>query len=378
MHRVCLLLSASLVLPITAYPQTTLTGAIQFSTNSSGVASGGLIWHTLANDGNGYYALWLALNPNATSPVNGPSDSQAGIAIELEAGVSYKFYVFGHPGPGVVTGFNGLNLFFDANDSAPGISAFGATNSSDFLPNRGSTFTLQGTSAAGSGKTFYSSGGDIVVLTGYDWNAPATPPGDVCQAFEFSPAPGDVADYFGSFSLRVWPAATLSLSQSIGAPGTKLAVTGGGFASAEKVDIYAGPIGSPRLSTATTDTDGSFTVTVREPPHPYGTMDVYAVGESSGRLGAATIFVTPELVMSPATVAPGGATTAYGFGFGAGETVEIYWNNPRQLLGTATANGEGSSALTITIPTNSSPGINGVIGFGQTTKGLGIGEVSVQ
>ena len=91
-----------------------------------------------------------------------------------------------------------------------------------------------------------------------------------------------------------------------------------------------------------------------------------------------TLFVTPALGMNPATGAPGGTTTAYGFGFGAGETIEIYWNNPRQLLGTATANGRGSSALTIKIPANASPGINEVIGVGQTTKAIGIGAVAVQ
>jgi len=34
--------------------------------------------------------------------------------------------------------------------------------------------------------------------------------------------------------------------------------------------------------------------------------------------------------------------------------------------------------LTITIPANASPGINGVIGVGQTTKAIGIGKVNVQ
>jgi hypothetical protein len=107
-------------------------------------------------------------------------------------------------------------------------------------------------------------------------------------------------------------------------------------------------------------------------------MDVYAVGVSSHKLGAATLSVTPVLVMNPATGAPGGTTAAYGFGFGAGEVVDVYWNNPRQLLGTATGNGHGSSALTIAIPANASPGINGVIGIGQITKAIGIGEVAVR
>jgi hypothetical protein len=48
------------------------------------------------------------------------------------------------------------------------------------------------------------------------------------------------------------------------------------------------------------------------------------------------------------------------------------------LLGTATANSDGSSALTITIPANAPLGVNAVIGVGQTTKAIGIGKVVVQ
>jgi hypothetical protein len=107
-------------------------------------------------------------------------------------------------------------------------------------------------------------------------------------------------------------------------------------------------------------------------------MDVYAVGVTSHKLGAATLSVTPVMAMNPASGAPGGATTAYGLGFGAGETVDIYWNNPRQLLGTATANVEGTGDLTIAIPANASPGIEAVIGVGQTTRAIGLGEITVQ
>ena len=50
------------------------------------------IWNTLGGD---YWRdVWLALNPDATSPVNGPSDAQAGISIPLEVGKTYKYYMF--------------------------------------------------------------------------------------------------------------------------------------------------------------------------------------------------------------------------------------------------------------------------------------------
>ena len=92
-----------------------IDGRDSVSTNSSGAASGGQIWNTLGGDS--YYDLWLALNPDATSPVNGPADTQAGIAFPLEPGQSYTYSIFGQPN--VDFSCNGLNLFFDGNNATP-------------------------------------------------------------------------------------------------------------------------------------------------------------------------------------------------------------------------------------------------------------------
>jgi hypothetical protein len=90
------------------------------------------------------------------------------------------------------------------------------------------------------------------------------------------------------------------------------------------------------------------------------------------------LLVTPELMMSPAIGAPGSAVTAYGLGFGAGETVDIYWGQPRQLLGTATASELGTATLSITIPANAPAGLNGVAGVGLTSSAIGIGAIEVE
>jgi hypothetical protein len=192
-----------------AYPQTTLTGAMWFATTPTGATSVEQAYadgaaNTLGGDQ--WYDLWLALNPDATSPVNGPSDAQASISIPLQAGNIYKYYIFGS-GPCCNLSFSGLNLFFDGNGSIPSISVFGALGRTNFVPDSSSALSLQGNPAPGSGRSFSGSAGVIVVLTGYDFNNAATPPGDVCQAFAFSPAAGDVPSAFGSFTLQVFPAA---------------------------------------------------------------------------------------------------------------------------------------------------------------------------
>jgi hypothetical protein len=371
-----LILLALPMLPLPALGQSTLTGAMLFSTTSTGAWNDYAELNTVGGDG--WWDLWLALNPDATSPVNGPTDAEAGISIPLETGHTYKYYFFGS-GPCCTSSesYTALNLFFNGGTTTPGISVAGALNSPAFTPDSNTTITLAAVPVAGSGTSFSIANGVVVVLTGYQANEPAAVPGDVAQPFDFSP--GDSLSFYGSFSLQVWPAAALDLSQASGAPYTTFSATGTGFSRGEPVDLFAGQTSTPSLiATATAGSAGSFSVSAVVPQHPYGPVDIYAVGATSHKLGAASLFVDPGLHTSPGTAAPGGTTTASVFGFGGGETVDIYWNNPRQLLGTAIANAKGSSSLGITVPSSASPGIQGVIGIGQTTAAIGIGSVTVE
>src|ERR1700722_1124945 len=114
-HWRWVVLSAFLLIPLSAYPQTTLTGAMWMATTPTGATSVAQAYadgavNTLGGDQ--WWDLWLALNPDATSPVNGPSDAQASISIPLLAGGSFKYYIFG-TGLCCNLPFSGLNLFFD-------------------------------------------------------------------------------------------------------------------------------------------------------------------------------------------------------------------------------------------------------------------------
>jgi hypothetical protein len=148
------------------------------------------------------------------------------------------------------------------------------------------------------------------------------------------------------------------------------------------VKIYAEMITSPLLGTATTNANGSFSAKVLEPPHAYGSFDFLAVGQTSGNLGAANISVTAAVRAVPNSVEPGGAIAAEGLGFGAGESVNVYVDSPRELLGIAAANDLGSfaggDALPVTIPANASPGMNALVAIGETTGAVGIGKLTVK
>ena len=378
MLRTGSLFAASLLLPLAAYPGTTLTGAVEFSTDPNGNAQNCLIWNTLPDN---YADLWVALDSDATSPLNGPADSQSPLNIPLKTG-SYRFYTFGAPG-GCSTAYNGLNLFFDGNNSTPGISVFGPVNDQTFKANTANTYSLQIGGVTGAGRNFYRSTNVIVVLDGYEWNTPATPPGDVCQSGAFIPDSSGAADYFGSFFLHVFPEGSVGIDHSSGSPGTRVTLSGTGFGPSEQVTISVNSISANVLSTVTADASGSFTTVIHEPQRPYeSVMNLFVLGQSTGILAITEITVTPGLTMVPEMLAAGAVTAVHGAGFGASENVSVYLDQPRVLLGTIVSDGQGSfigaSALKVTIPDDTPSGLNGLIGIGQTTSAVGIGKIRIQ
>jgi hypothetical protein len=323
----------------------------------------------------------LALNPEATLPVNGPSDAQANIAIPLTTGRSYKYYMFAY-GSCCTMSYAGLNLYFDGNSSTPSISVFEPNGTLSFAPDASDTLSLQGNPAPGAGSSFYASAGAIAVLTEFAWNGFETPPGNVAQAFDFAPSPDGTASSYGSFTVRVFPAAVLNSAQPSGSPLSALTLTGSGFLPGETVGIHPNRIDSSLLGSPIAGSDGTFSKTVLEPEHPYGTLELFALGQGSGDLGATKISVTPGAAASPDSVEPGGTIAAQGVGFGAGETVNVYLDSPRELLGTATADALGSfvgkDAQPVTIPADASTGLNALVAIGATTGAIGIGKLIIE
>ena len=178
----------------------------------------------------------------------------------------------------------------------------------------------------------------------------------------------------------IYTAANLAVSPPTGGFGSQLTFTASGFGPYENVRIYSDGFGSPIIASATADATGSFTVTARTPPAPYGPRIFLSLGQSSGNVGAANFSMMPRLVLTPRSGPPGTSVTARGYGFDTGESVEIFWNNPRTYLGAATAdtNGTfaGTAALPFTVPAASPLGPNGV--FAQAEGTLATGYFSVK
>lgn len=186
-----------------------LSGAVSFSTDSNGNASGGQVWNT--RPGDGFYNLWFtegtpgALAPNnglVNSFINGPSDANAGINVDLSTPGTYDFTIFGEPGANL--GFEGLNLFFDGG-VAPSISVKAAVRTGlaqpAFSANGGSTLTLAGGGVAGANALSFVDGLQTITLTNFYWAAPSFHAID--RVTPFSATPGGSFDFVGTFTLVV-------------------------------------------------------------------------------------------------------------------------------------------------------------------------------
>jgi streptogramin lyase len=158
---------------------------------------------------------------------------------------------------------------------------------------------------------------------------------------------------------------------------------GSGFAPDESVLVYTGGVGSAVLASATADSNGAFSVTALAPQSPYGPRIFLGVGQTSGNLGTASFSMSPRLILNPASATPGSSVSITGYGFGAAETVKLYWaGHPRLSLGSVSADEHGTfngtAAFTAPVPLGAPAGKNVVFGKGDYTKAIGYGSFTVQ
>jgi streptogramin lyase len=163
---------------------------------------------------------------------------------------------------------------------------------------------------------------------------------------------------------------------------SSLDFAGSGFAPGEPVLIYTSGVGSAVLASATAGSTGAFNATARAPQSVGGPRIFLGVGQTSGKLAAASFSMSPRLILNPASGPVGSSVTVEGYGFGAPEAVEIYWNNPRTLLGSAVTDQYGTfggtAAVTFTVPAGAPAGKDAVFGQDNLTKAIGFGAFTVQ
>ncbi len=175
--------------------------------------------------------------------------------------------------------------------------------------------------------------------------------------------------------------AGLTVTPSHGYYKSELTFEGSGFSPDETVQIYSGGLGSAVLASAIAGSDGSFTVGAVAPDSAYGPRVFIAAGRESGKQATANFSIAPRLILNPPSGATGSTAAVNGFGFGVQETVKVWWNSPRTLLGVISADVHGTfgggAALKFTVPP-AAQGKNGIFGVGETSGALGSGSFTVE
>ena len=187
-----------------------LTDLTVFSTNSDGHAYYSLIWNTQGTPDD-RFNLYVSTSPDFTSPtfINGYNDADTQISIDLQPG-TYYFTLFGEsaftPVPGDVHFVT--NLYFDGNQSAPGISGlYGAACPTVCAAGHSNGQNITGTAFQPEAGTLAWSDGTVnVTLAEFTWITNRTDIDEVwpywADHLPYSGGNG-TPDFFGTMRLEV-------------------------------------------------------------------------------------------------------------------------------------------------------------------------------
>ncbi len=188
-----------------ANADSTLTGAILFSADSSGAASGFESWNTLGGDG--IYNLYVTTGELGDPFINSGNSALTSISIPLSPG-THTFSIFGERATQGAISHYGLNLFFNGSAS-PDLSVFAPRTTSSTPPyaaftanSSANTFKLDTSPVPAAGTLSYVFSGQIITLTGFFWAAPETVFG-MDRVSPANNAPSGIGDYVGQFTVSV-------------------------------------------------------------------------------------------------------------------------------------------------------------------------------
>ncbi|MBZ5590464.1 MAG: hypothetical protein LAO05_18085 [Acidobacteriia bacterium] len=174
---------AGVVLLVTsaATAQPTLTGMVQFSTDSAGSAVGGQVWNTLAG---GAWNLYVIQGPAGGPFVNTGDGPTTSIAIPLPIGT--HSFTLNSDYSNVAVPYMGLNLFFAGDNTNPRISVFGADGVLGGAATGGNTFTLAASPIPGANTLSFTTDNYRVTLSDFLYSANVAS-SDRVQPFDSSP-----------------------------------------------------------------------------------------------------------------------------------------------------------------------------------------------
>jgi hypothetical protein len=204
-----LILISLALLPELSRGQTYLTGLEQNGTASNGQNAGSPIFNTLGNEVS--FANIYVTQPNSgyNAPfINSGNGSSVSISYALTPG-TYDFYFFTMGFWNNNPGYYALNLFFNGDNTNPGISAYSPANTSTATAIAAglATLSLDGDNSnpvPSPGSLVYSANNLGVTLTAYGYGEPGVFGGPaIDRVGNLNSQPDSYADSVGVFTLTV-------------------------------------------------------------------------------------------------------------------------------------------------------------------------------
>lgn len=176
------------------------------------------------------------------------------------------------------------------------------------------------------------------------------------------------------------PNTSLTLSTASVSVAQTVVITGASFAAHDTVKLYWDTTITAPLTTTVATANSSLVTQVRVPLTTAGRHNILAVDQTTGKSAYAAVRVKPLLALGPYAGPAGSTTVVRGAGFSAGEPIQLYWDQPQQLVGVATSNTDGTfySGSGITVPLSATVGWHHVFGVGQNSHAVGIGVFIVR
>ncbi len=257
-------------------------------------------------------------------------------------------------------------------------------------------FAVPGGSFAASGSGFRP--GEAIYL--YDAQAYATTssasatgsfgpvtllvPGSVTVGSHTLWAYGATSRYLATGTIAVAPLgpASVQATPTTLNSGALATVSAAGFVPGEHVALTIGNAPAGQVVATAQGSVAGAVITV-PPGIPAGQVALTARGMTSGRAASVVVTVvalTPHLLVSPATAAPGATLTVAGTGFAAGEGVTLALNGtalastPAAIVADAQGNFFASTAVPATAPS----GPNTLEALGARSRGAGTATVDVR
>lgn len=219
-------------------------------------------------------------------------------------------------------------------------------NTSNLGPNADTVLSLYGTDGATLLTTNDDSNGTLASLI--TWKAPANGT-YYAQVTNWDPLVGGCGT---DYNLAVQQEASIASKQATVTYNQTVNISGKLFAAGEQVNLYLDSTSTSPITTTTASSTGLITASFTLPQVVSGTHTVYAVGQTSNKLGVTALQVNPKIILTKATGAQGAAVSLAIYGFSGNDIVNVYWGSSTgTLLGSTPTNGQGTSGtINFTVP----------------------------